>query len=79
MSNQNTPNPDDRSNNVERLKAMAQNTKKNIEEAEISMEFAGPEEARKIKEKNDRRNKAIDAFMAEMKDEAEARKKGLIE
>lgn len=79
MSKQNTPNPDDRSNNVERLKKMAQNTKKNIEEAEISMEFAGPEEARKIKEKNDRRNKAIDAFMAEMKDEAEARKKGLIE
>ena len=77
MSNQNTPKPDDRSDNVERLQEMAQNTKKNIKEAEISMEFAGPEEAQKIKEKNDRRNKAMDAFIAEMKDEAEARKKGL--
>ncbi len=55
MSNQNTPNPDDRSNNVERLKQMAENTKKNIKEAEFGMEFAGPEEAQKIKEKNERR------------------------
>ncbi|WP_102691521.1 small acid-soluble spore protein Tlp [Rummeliibacillus pycnus] len=77
MSNQNTPKPDDRSDNVERLQEMAKHTKKNIKEAEISMEFAGPDEARKIKEKNERREKALDAFIAEMKDEAEARKKGL--
>ncbi|MGX9135152.1 small acid-soluble spore protein Tlp [Rummeliibacillus sp. JY-2-4R] len=74
--NQHTPNPDDRSNNVERLKQMAKNTKKNIKEAEFSMEFAGPEEAQKIKEKNERRNQALDAFIAEMHDEAEARKRG---
>ncbi len=76
MSNQNTPNPDDRSNNVERLKQMAENTKKNIKEAEFGMEFAGPKEAQQIKEKNERRNKALDAFIAEMHDEAEARKRG---
>ena len=43
--------PDDRSNNVERLKTAVQNTKENIEKAEFSAEFAGPNEAQKIKEK----------------------------
>lgn len=33
------PNPDNRSNNVERLQTMVKNTIKNIHEAEASMEF----------------------------------------
>lgn len=76
MPNQNTPKPDDRSNNVERLQQMIENTKDNIEKAEISTEFAGPEEAQKIKEKNDRRNRSIDAMIKELTEEAEARKNG---
>jgi len=76
MSHQNKPKPDDRSNNVERLQTMVQNTIKNIREAEASMEFAGPEEREQIKEKNERRKKAIEGFREEIKDEAAARKRG---
>ncbi|NLY81104.1 MAG: small acid-soluble spore protein Tlp [Lysinibacillus sp.] len=76
MTNHNKPKPDDRSNNVERLQTMVQNTIKNIHEAEASMEFAGPEEREKIKAKNERRKKAIEGFREEIKDEAAARKRG---
>ena len=70
------PNPDNRSNNVERLQTMVKNTIKNIHEAEASMEFAGPEEREKIREKNERRRKAIEGLREEIKDEAAARKRG---
>lgn len=45
------PNPDDRSDNVEKLQDMVQNTIENIEEAEASMEFASGEDKQRIKEK----------------------------
>ncbi|MFC4183996.1 small acid-soluble spore protein Tlp [Saccharococcus thermophilus] len=70
------PNPDDRSDNVEKLQDMVQNTIENIEEAEETMQFASPEEREKIREKNKRREEAIAAMRAEIKDEAAARENG---
>lgn len=76
MSRQNRPKPDDRSNNVERLNEMIENTKHNIREAEISMEFSSPEQKEKIKAKNERRKESINAFKEEIKDEKQARNNG---
>lgn len=47
----NRPKPDDRSDNVEKLQDMVQNTIENIEKAEETMQFASPEEREKIREK----------------------------
>ncbi len=66
----NQPNPDDRSDNVEKLQHKVQDTIENIEAAHDTMEFASPEEKEKIKEKNRRREEAISGMRAEIKDEA---------
>lgn len=70
------PKPDDRSDNVEKLQDMVQNTIENIEEANESLEFATGEQREQIKEKNHRREESIDAFRSEIRDEAAARTKG---
>lgn len=70
------PNPDNRSNNVERLHDMIENTERKLQEAEISAEFEPPEKRTWIKEKNERRRQSIEAMKEEMKDEMDARKKG---
>ncbi|AMX83741.1 small, acid-soluble spore protein Tlp [Geobacillus subterraneus] len=70
------PKPDDRSDNVEKLQDMVQNTIENIEKAEETMQFASPEEREQIREKNRRREEAIAAMRAEIKDEAAAREHG---
>ncbi|AKI92259.1 small acid-soluble spore protein Tlp [Bacillus subtilis] len=70
------PNPDDRSDNVEKLQDMVQNTIENIEEAEASMEFASGEDKQRIKEKNTRREQSIEAFRNEIQDESAARQNG---
>ncbi|CAH0346003.1 small acid-soluble spore protein Tlp [Bacillus sp. CECT 9360] len=70
------PNPDDRSDNVEKLQDMVQNTAVNIEEANESLEFATGEQREQIKEKNHRREESIEAFRSEIKDEAAARTNG---
>ncbi|KFL16640.1 small acid-soluble spore protein Tlp [Geobacillus stearothermophilus] len=70
------PKPDDRSDNVEKLQEMVQNTIENIEKAEETMQFASPEEREKIREKNRRREEAITAMRAEIKDETAAREHG---
>ncbi|GMB08314.1 small acid-soluble spore protein (thioredoxin-like protein) [Thermolongibacillus altinsuensis] len=72
----NRPNHDDRRDNVEKLQEMVQNTIENIEEAEETMAFSSPEEREKIEEKNHRREEAIEAMRAEIKDEASARENG---
>ena len=64
------PNPDNRSDNVGKLKSMIQNTEENIREAEIGMEFLEPNQQKEIKEKNKRREQSIQAFREEIKDEA---------
>ncbi|MCY8118609.1 small acid-soluble spore protein Tlp [Bacillus spizizenii] len=70
------PNPDDRSDNVEKLQDMVQNTIENIEEAEESMEFASGEDKQRIKEKNERREQSIEAFRNEIQEESAARQNG---
>ncbi|RUL50890.1 small acid-soluble spore protein Tlp [Lysinibacillus antri] len=74
MSKQNQPNPDNRQNNVERLQEMIENTENKMHEAEISMEFASPEEQQRMKEKNARRQHSIAAMKDEIQDEMNARK-----
>ncbi len=71
-----TPKPDDRSDNVEKLRDMVQNTIGNIEAAEETMVFAEGKERAAIKAKNDRRQKSIENFRSEIQDEAADRKNG---
>lgn len=76
MPNSKYPKPDDRSNNVERIREIVQNTEENLHEAEISMEFADPAQRAEISAKNARREQSIEALKDEIKDEMAARKKG---
>lgn len=72
----NTPKPDDRSDNVEKLQTMVQNTIENIEAAHETMQFASPEERAQIEAKNKRREESIAGMREEIKDEAAARENG---
>lgn len=78
MANLRHRKPDDRSNNVERIRVIVKNTEEKVQEAEMSMEFADPLESNRLKEKNKRRKQSIEALKEEMKDEMTARKKGEI-
>ena len=75
MSDHKQPNPDNRKNNVERLHDMIENTQKKLQETEISLEFASPEERERFEQKNANRRQSIDAMEKEMQEEIEARKK----
>ena len=66
----NRPKPDDRSDNVEKLQSMIHHTIANMEDAEAAMENSSPEDQARIQAKNERRRESIDAFRAEIKDEA---------
>ncbi|UII58361.1 small acid-soluble spore protein Tlp (plasmid) [Cytobacillus spongiae] len=67
----NKPNPDDRSDNVEKLQGMVQHTIENMERAEESISFTDSEEQlQSIKDKNERRRESLQAFRNEIKDEA---------
>lgn len=59
-----------KSNNAYSLEKMIENTKQNIDEAEISMEFAGPEERENLEEKNERREHSIEKMKKQKRDEA---------
>ncbi|WP_138414654.1 small acid-soluble spore protein Tlp [Aquibacillus sediminis] len=63
------PNPDDRSDNVEKLQNMVQDTIQNIEASHETMQFASEDEKQKIKAKNARREESIQAMRQEIKDE----------
>ncbi|AZB43064.1 small acid-soluble spore protein Tlp [Bacillus sp. FJAT-42376] len=69
-------NPDDRSDNVEKLQDMVQNTIENIEKAHDSLAMANEKDRRDIEEKNRRREDSIAAMRAEIQDEAHARENG---
>ncbi|WP_456275367.1 small acid-soluble spore protein Tlp [Bacillus sp. AK128] len=69
MANQ-RPNPDDRSDNVEKLQEMIHNTIENMEAAEATMELSNEKDRADIEAKNDRRRESLDAFRNEVKDEA---------
>jgi small acid-soluble spore protein (thioredoxin-like protein) len=71
MTNNNKPNPDDRSDNVEKLQSMITDTIQNMEAAEESLAFTDSEEQKQqIRAKNERRRESIDSFRSEIKDEA---------
>lgn len=68
------PKPDDRSDNVEKLQEMLQNTEESIRESEDYLSaHAGEisaEEKANIEAKNQRREESIDGFRSEIQDEA---------
>lgn len=77
MSKQDQRNSENKSNNALSVGKMIENTKENIQEAEISMDLvSSPEELENLEEKNQRRKHSIDIMKKQMADEAafEARK-----
>jgi len=72
----NTPKPDDRSDNVEKLQDMMKNTKENMEAAEEMMAYVDENERKAHKHKNARREESMSGFRKEILDEAAARKNG---
>lgn len=76
MAYSNKPKPDDRSDNVEKLQTMVQNTMENINEAEETLEFSNAEDRARIEAKNERRKESIDAMRSEIEDESQARQNG---
>ncbi|MEB2357854.1 small acid-soluble spore protein Tlp [Bacillus pumilus] len=72
-------NPDDRSDNVEKLQDMFENTLDNIDESEAAMALSTDQEKQMIKQKNENRKMSIDAMRSEIEDEEAARKNGYTE
>ncbi|HLU22954.1 small acid-soluble spore protein Tlp [Lederbergia graminis] len=66
----NRPNPDDRSDNVEKLQQAIHNTIENMEEAEATMELSNSKDSANIAAKNERRRESIEGMREEIKDEA---------
>ncbi|WP_077703825.1 small acid-soluble spore protein Tlp [Virgibacillus dokdonensis] len=69
MSDQYRPKPDDRSDNVEKLQDMVQDTIQNIEKSHETMQYSSGKEKEAIQEKNKRREQAIEGMRQEIKDE----------
>lgn len=76
MNFSNKPKPDDRSDNVEKLETMVQNTMENINKAEETMQFSSGEDRARIAAKNERRKESIEAMQSEIQDESQARQNG---
>lgn len=72
----NKPNPDDRSDNVEKLQTAIKNTRENIREANESMQFSSDADNAAIQAKNERRMESIAGMEAEIEDEKQDRKNG---
>jgi small acid-soluble spore protein (thioredoxin-like protein) len=68
----NRPNPDDRSDNVEKLQEAIVNTIHNMDEAEETMELSNEKDRALIAAKNERRRESIEGMRAEVKDEYRA-------
>ncbi|MBB6447392.1 small acid-soluble spore protein Tlp [Bacillus benzoevorans] len=69
MTFNNRPNPDDRSDNVEKLQEMIANTDDNIRKAEATMRNLSGDEKAQVEAKNERRRESITSMRAEIKDE----------
>ncbi|HSU79310.1 MAG TPA: small acid-soluble spore protein Tlp [Candidatus Angelobacter sp.] len=70
----NKPNPDDRSDNVEKLQEMVQNTIENMEEAEETLNGnVDGTDREAVQAKNARREEAIEGMRREIVDEARNR------
>lgn len=65
------PNPDDRSDNVEKLQDAVDDTIGNLEASQSTLQNAdlSEEELKGITEKNERRKESIEGMRAEIKDE----------
>ncbi|WP_010649129.1 small acid-soluble spore protein Tlp [Oceanobacillus massiliensis] len=63
------PNPDDRSDNAEKLQSMVQDTIQNIEKSHDTLQSASGQEKEQIMAKNKQREEAIEGFREEIKDE----------
>ncbi|WP_256814605.1 small acid-soluble spore protein Tlp [Cytobacillus sp. Bac17] len=72
----NRPNPDDRSDNVEKLQSMIVHTIENMDEAEEAMKYANAEDLARIEAKNERRRESLASFRSEIKDEYQAQQNG---
>jgi small acid-soluble spore protein (thioredoxin-like protein) len=71
----NKPNPDDRSDNAERIQHNINFTLKNMEAADEMIEETSDEKTRKaLAEKNERRREALRGMRSEMRDETKDRK-----
>lgn len=69
-------NPDDRSDNVERIQENIDSTVRNMEEAEEMIEETdNPQTREELRAKNERRERALEGMRKEIKDEARAREK----
>jgi len=70
------PKPDDRSDNVEKLQEMVQNTIDNLEESESYLDEhadeIAPQEREAISENNENRRQSIEGFRSEIRDEAQS-------
>ena len=69
MTYNNKPNPDDRSDNVEKLQEMIANTDDNIRKAEATMENLSEDNRAQVEAKNERRRESIEAMRSEIHDE----------
>lgn len=78
MSNH-KPNPDDRSDNVEKIQSIIVNTIENMEKAEETMKFANEKDFAAIEAKNERRRDSLQALRSEASEEAHARQNGYTE
>lgn len=68
------PNPDNRSDNVEKLQKHINHTIHNMELADELIDKTSDAKAREdLKEKNERREDALEGFRKEIRDEAKAR------
>jgi small acid-soluble spore protein (thioredoxin-like protein) len=72
MGYNNKPNPDDRSDNVEKLQEMIVNTDDNIRKAEQTMQNLSGEDRAQVEAKNERRRESIEAMRSEIQDENSA-------
>ena len=71
----NSPKPDDRSNNADRIQFNINHTIRNMEAAEEMAEKTDDWKMKKdLEEKNGRRREALDGMRSEIKDEARAKK-----
>lgn len=71
------PNPDDRSDNVERIQKNINNTILNIELADDMIANTSDEKLKKeLQAKNERRAETLDSLRAEIKDETNAQNNG---
>ncbi|HEY4623926.1 spore protein Tlp [Solibacillus sp. FSL R7-0668] len=69
MENSKRQGSKNKSKNALSLGKMIENTKENIDDAEMGMEFAFPEERENLKDKNARRRTAINQMEKQIKEE----------